>query len=211
VEVASRPRPQAKPMDRLPQISYGLMKDQALRKKLAELGILNTGPRLLLTKRHTEWVNIVNSNCDSSRPRSKRELLSELDLWERSQGRNILNGLGGVETNSVMRKDFDGTAWAVSHGNDFQQLIARARQKPRAKSEERVEENIGQNGAVEGPRITAPNPQTPLSTNGTFAQPIAGLSSDVPIPPGTNQGNDDMMAVPENGSQGEAVDLGTGG
>lgn len=208
MEVSSRPRPQAKPMDRLPQISYGLMKDQALRKKLAELGILNTGPRLLLTKRHTEWVNIVNSNCDSSRPRSKRELLSELDTWERSQGRNILNGLGGVETNSVMRKDFDGAAWAVSHGNEFQQLIARARERPRAKSEERLEENVGGNDADESPKITAPNA---LSTDGILAQPIAGLSSDVPKTRGTCQGYDDMVAVPDHRSQGEAVDLGIGG
>ena len=135
IEVVSRSRPPPKPVDRLPQISYGLMKDQALRKKLADLGIPNGGPRPLLIKRHTEWVNLVNSNCDSSKPRSKRELLSELDIWERSQGRNILNGLGGSETNSVMRKDFDGAAWAVSHGNEFQQLIARARQKPKAMSE----------------------------------------------------------------------------
>ena len=47
-----------------------------------------------------------------------------------------MNGLGGNETSSVMRKDFDGAAWATSHGNDFQQLIARARQKPPAKKED---------------------------------------------------------------------------
>lgn len=123
-------------MERLPQLSYGLLKDQALRKKLSDLGIPSHGPKLLLIKRHTEWVNLVNANCDSSRPRSKRELLNELDTWERSQGRNIMNGLGGNETSSVMRKDFDGAAWATSHGNDFQQLIARARQKPPAKKED---------------------------------------------------------------------------
>jgi len=195
----------------LPQISYGLMKDQALRKKLAELGIQNTGPRLLLTKRHTEWVNLVNSNYDSSRPRSKRELLGELDTWERSQGRNILNGLGGVETNSVMRKDFDGAAWAVSHGTDFQQLIARARQEPRARSEEHVKEKIGQDVVGRSPKITTPGPGIPLSTNGIIAQPTAGLPSDVPRPPVTTQGDEDMMAVPEQRSQGEAVVLGTDG
>lgn len=198
-------------MDRLPQVSYGLMKDQALRKKLAELGIPNTGPRQLLIKRHTEWVNLVNSNCDSSWPRSKRELLAELDTWGRSQGRNILDGLGGVESKSVMRKDFDGAAWAASHGDDFQHLIARARQKPQAKSEERADEFDGQTGIDESPIATTSNPAHSLPTIVTIPQPTAGLYSDVPTPPIPTQGNDDMMAVPEHRSQGEAVDLETYG
>ena len=143
IEIGSRSRPPSKPMERLPQISYGLMKDNALRKKLAELGIPNGGPRPLLIKRHTEWVNLVNSNCDSSRPRTKRELLSELDTWERSQGRNIINGLGGSETSSVMRKDFDSAAWASNHTNDFQLLIAKARQKAKIKSAEQTQVNGG--------------------------------------------------------------------
>lgn len=138
-------------MERLPQISYGLMKDTALRKKLADLGISNGGPRPLLIKRHTEWVNLVNSNCDSSRPRTKRELLIELDTWERSQGRNILNGLGGNESSTVMRKDFDGAAWASSHNNDFQQLIAKARQNAKAKpSEIRPNAESGEHGEASG-------------------------------------------------------------
>ena len=135
IDLTSRSRQPAKPMERLPQLSYGLLKDQALRKKLSDLGIPSHGPKLLLIKRHTEWVNLVNANCDSSRPRTKRELLNELDIWERSQGRNILNGLGGNET-SVMKKDFDGAAWASRHENDFQQLIAKARRKPPAQKEE---------------------------------------------------------------------------
>ena len=165
-------------MDRLPQISYGLMKDQALRKKLTELGIPNHGPRPLLIKRHTEWVNLVNSNCDSSRPRSKRELLSELDTWERSQGRNILSGLGGAETNSVMRKDFDGAAWAVSHGNDFQQLIARARQKSTAKSEELAEPN-GANRSSDRRDQTLPAMPEILEQANTLPQPTIAASLSV--------------------------------
>lgn len=146
-------------MERLPQLSYGLLKDQALRKKLSDLGIPNGGPKALLIKRHTEWVNLVNANCDSSRPRTKRELLSELDTWERSQGRNIMNGLGGNETSSVMRKDFDGAAWATSHGNDFQQLIAKARRKPPAQKEESNAENVDDTAN----NIRSPHFATPLS------------------------------------------------
>ena len=76
-------------------------------------------------------MNLWNANCDSSKPRPKRELLHELDVWERSQGGHASNAVGGVNgANLVMKKDFDGSAWAANHNEDFQRLIAKARQKP---------------------------------------------------------------------------------
>lgn len=120
----------SKPPDRLPQLSYSLLKDNALRKKLNELGIPSGGSRALLIRRHTEWVNLVNANSDSSRPRTKREMLHELNVWDRSQGRQISNASEEwMGANSVMKKDFDSKAWATSHDNDFQKLISEARQK----------------------------------------------------------------------------------
>lgn len=120
--------PSRKPLDRLPKLNYSLLKENALRKKFGELGIPSWGPRSLMIRRHTEWVNLWNANCDSSRPRSKRELLQELDVWERSQGGHAPNqggALGGG--NSVMRKDFDGAGWAANHDVNFKQLISSAR------------------------------------------------------------------------------------
>ena len=146
IDLTSRSRQPVKPMERLPQLSYGLLKDQALRKRMSDLGIPSQGPRLLLIKRHTEWVNLVNANCDSSRPRTKRELLNDLDTWERSQGRNIQNGLGGNEA-AILKKDFDGAAWAAQHENNFQDLIAKARQKPPAQKEDSSVDGV--NGATE--------------------------------------------------------------
>ena len=197
-------------MDRLPQISYGLMKDQALRKKLTELGIPNHGPRPLLIKRHTEWVNLVNSNCDSSRPRSKRELLSELDTWERSQGRNILSGLGGAETNSVMRKDFDGAAWAVSHGNDFQQLIARARQKSTAKSEELAEPN-GANRVTDRRGQTLPAMPEILDQADALPQPTIAATLSIARGPNIIQGGSNEDCISEGHELEAVADLKNGG
>lgn len=120
----------SKPPGRLPQLSYSLLKDTALRKKLTELGIPSGGPRALLIRRHTEWVNLVNANSDSSQPRKKHDMLHELEIWDRSQGRQISKAPeDSMGANSVMRKDFDGTAWATSHDDDFQILISKARQK----------------------------------------------------------------------------------
>ena len=193
-------------MERLPQLSYGLLKDQALRKKLFDLGIPSHGPKPLLIKRHTEWVNLVNANCDSSRPRSKRELLNELDTWERSQGRNIMNGLGGNETSSVMRKDFDGAAWAMNHGNDFQQLIARARQKPPAKKED--SNTNGVDDATEDATSTVQSPHFAIPATSVSPQRTrdASVKENPPasdVSRSTNGVDDNRVEVPRTplGSQ----------
>lgn len=137
-------------MERLPQLSYSLLKDNALRKKLSDLGIPNGGPRALLIRRHTEWINLVNANCDSRRPRTKRELLHELDVWDKTQDRQILNSSsGGGSSSSMMNKDFDGAAWAASHDSEFQSLIARARGKAKPKTED--------TGGTDQPDIPAPD------------------------------------------------------
>lgn len=105
-------------------MSYSLLKENALKKKLQELGIPSTGPKPLLVRRHTEWANIWNANCDSSHPKTKRELLAELDKWERSQG-----GLSREQDNTVMKKDFDPAGWASNNKDDFSRLIAEAKKK----------------------------------------------------------------------------------
>lgn len=132
LSIVSSTRHPPKLMERLPQLNYSLLKEVSLRKKLSELGIPNVGPRALLMRRHTEWVNLVNANCDSPRPRSKRELLHELDLWDKTQGRQITSNTGSA---SVMNKDFDGAAWAANHNDDFQALIAKARMKAKPRTE----------------------------------------------------------------------------
>lgn len=129
--------------DRLPQLNYSLLKDNALRRKLVELGIPTGGPRSLLIRRHTEWVNMVNANGDSSRPRTKREMLHELEIWDRTQGRQISRVLGeSPSANMIMSKDFDGTAWALCHNDDFQHLITNARRKLGNSDRKEVDDNI---------------------------------------------------------------------
>ena len=122
-----------KPRDRLPTLAYSMLSDTALRKKLQALGISSQGPKLLLQKRHTEWVNLWNANCDSRNPRTKRELLGELDVWEKTQGRQVLQGMSaaaaGGQGTGVMAKDFDGESWMKGNKGDFDELVRRAREK----------------------------------------------------------------------------------
>lgn len=73
---------------------------------------------------------MVNANRDSSRPRTKREMLQELEIWDRTQGRQISKVPGETPNpNLIMSKEFDGQAWALSHNTDFRQLISDARSK----------------------------------------------------------------------------------
>lgn len=116
--------------DRLTELNYSLLNEKALRKKLQELGIPNTGSKPLLSRRHTEWVNLWNANVDADAPRSKKELLNELAKWDRSIGREPDSFGAG---NQVMKKDFDAKAWEKGNKDDFARLIAEAR-KGRSKA-----------------------------------------------------------------------------
>ncbi|EQL36938.1 E3 ubiquitin-protein ligase RAD18 [Blastomyces dermatitidis ATCC 26199] len=149
---------------RLPTLNYSLLKDTVLRRKLKELGIADWGPKPLLQKRHTEWMNIWNANCDSKVPKSKRELLRELDIWERTQGGQAPTA--GISTSSVMRKDFDASAWTTTYGDDYKALIANARRKTQqmvqvAHSETALttDEGAGTAGNERDPAITKSAPR----------------------------------------------------
>jgi E3 ubiquitin-protein ligase RAD18 len=117
-------------LERLSPLNYSMMKDAALRKKMIELGLSTAGLRQLVERRHREWVTIWNANCDAARPKKRRELLQELELWERTQsGRasGIVRTAHATTTTTVRDKGFDGAAWAAKHDSSFKELIAQAR------------------------------------------------------------------------------------
>ncbi|KUI55182.1 Postreplication repair E3 ubiquitin-protein ligase rad18 [Cytospora mali] len=118
----------SKMQERLPSLNYSLVKDNALKKRLSDLGISSWGPRQLLEKRHKEWVMIWNANCDSSRPKSKTELLRDLDTWERTQGGHASMTSQSASLGAQIKdKEFDGAGWSAKHSDSFKDLIANAR------------------------------------------------------------------------------------
>lgn len=100
-----------------------------LRKKLKDLGIPDWGTRPLLQRRHTEWMNLWNANCDAKNPKTKDELRRDLDIWERTQGGAAPQSGIPSGPNAVMAKTFDAAAWSVNHDDDFKRLIESARKK----------------------------------------------------------------------------------
>ncbi|KAF5587736.1 e3 ubiquitin ligase RAD18 [Fusarium pseudocircinatum] len=138
-------RPQTKAPDRLPAINYSMFKDQALRKKMSDLGISNQGPRILLERRHKEWMTIWNSNCDAARPRKRHELIHDLDVWERTQGGRAPTTGRSIQNAAIIKdKEFDGAAWAAKHDSSFKDLIAnakRTRLEAKRKADEAAKES----------------------------------------------------------------------
>jgi E3 ubiquitin-protein ligase RAD18 len=115
-----------KARQRLGALNYSLLTETALRKKLAEIRIPSYGSKPLMQKRHMEWMSLWNASCDSSNPQTKQELLRELENWDRTQGRQIVNAQG---PSGVMAKDFDTKAWTESQKDKFADLIQRAKAK----------------------------------------------------------------------------------
>lgn len=118
-----------KPLERLPTLNYSLFKENMLRKKLKELGIPEWGSRALLQRRHTEWMNLWNANCDAKAPKTKEELRRDLEIWERTQGGTAPQSGASIGPNAVMAKSFDAAAWSTNHDDDFKRLIENARKK----------------------------------------------------------------------------------
>ncbi|KAI5306882.1 E3 ubiquitin-protein ligase rad18 [Ascosphaera pollenicola] len=182
-------------LKRLPALNYTLMNDRELRRKMSALGISSTGPRPLLQRRHTEWINLWNANCDSRNPKSKRELLQELDLWERSQG--SMNGHGSVNKLDVSRKDFDKENWGKGHQDSFKDLIEQARRGRNKKTSTRpeTEDNAGSVDPMSLDGTPAPptpvKPQIPPTTTepeqqSAFAQSTDPIEIDTPRAPALN-------------------------
>lgn len=189
--------PSTTPLHRLPKINYSLLKEIALKKKLGELGIPNWGAKALLIRRHTEWVNLWNANCDSSQPRSRRDLLRELDMWERAQGGHApTHGGHSNSGNAVMRKDFNAAEWAANHNSDFRELISSARATQNGPTSV-ADVPAGGREASAGPPSSPSEDDLPEPPRArAYGQAIGPLSCQPPSP--RNQSLELYSSIPDN-------------
>lgn len=143
-----------------------------LRKKLKDLGIPDWGPRPLLQRRHTEWMNLWNANCDAKNPKTKDELRRDLDIWERTQGGAAPQSGIPSGPNAVMAKTFDAAAWSANHGDDFKRLIENARKKKELAKKQSQDQGETKNSLSSSQQDTNAPPKTVNEQNNT---PSAGL------------------------------------
>ncbi len=147
-----RPASPLKAPERLPSVSYSLLNDNMLRKKMGALGISTGGNRQLLERRHKEWVTIWNANCDSAHPKRMADLLHDLDGWERTLGgRAPTMSHSAIMGAQIKDKNFDASAWSANHDSSFRDLVASARKtRLKAAAEAARTSSFAEESRVEG-------------------------------------------------------------
>ncbi|KAM0191555.1 hypothetical protein ACHAPQ_008046 [Fusarium lateritium] len=192
-------RQQTSTAERLPAINYSMYKDQALRKKMSDLGISNQGPRPLLERRHKEWMTIWNSNCDAAQPRKHRELLHDLETWENTQGGAApTTGRSARNAAIIKDKDFDGAAWAAKHDTSFKDLINHAR-KTRLEAKRKAEAAAKESKAEETATSTSQEPPRvdQLQPNHSTAEEAPNSSYRSPWEGQTRMDNSRELIAPD--------------
>ncbi|OAP62597.1 hypothetical protein AYL99_01824 [Fonsecaea erecta] len=168
----------SKQLDRLPFINYSLLNDNSLRRKLRDLGIPDYGSKDLMRRRHTEWVNLWNANCDSTHPVTKRELLRELKIWEDTLGRQLEKS----SNTGFMAKDFDRERHVKTQKSNFDELIRQARSRKSKASEEETPSAAGNptpEAVPQGPEFPGPRPASAKDPND--AEVISSLGEALEI------------------------------
>ncbi|RAL65751.1 hypothetical protein DID88_005417 [Monilinia fructigena] len=151
-----------------------LIKDQALKKKLIDLGISAAGGREMMRKRLTEYTTIWNANCDAKTPRGVAQLKRDLESWERTLGSRAPQP--SALSAHIKDKDFDGKAWVSEHRDNFKDLIAQARQN---KNKQPVETEDNAAASTIPPPVSSQTLQDlSLSDDSMRKQKEASLVSD---------------------------------
>jgi E3 ubiquitin-protein ligase RAD18 len=147
---------QPEPPKRQSHLNFSLLPDPKLRHKLRDIGIPLHGTRQQMEARHKQWVNICNANCDSHKPRSKQELLRDLDAWERVQSHRT--------STTVPLKGLDGDQYRAQHRPQYNHLIQQARESRvrTTKATETANGNLEDQGTPPSPaQVPVTHPERP--------------------------------------------------
>ncbi|XP_067360956.1 E3 ubiquitin-protein ligase RAD18 isoform X2 [Channa argus] len=141
------------------KLVYNLLSMQELKRRLKECHLSMQGSRDQMIKRHKEFVQIYNAQCDSLNPKSAEDIAREVETNEKM--RNQLQG----KTKPVMfftknqsEKEIDEmhSQYRKQHSSDFSRLIAQVRgrlettRQTRIKQESFVEGEGAQNTDTAG-------------------------------------------------------------
>ncbi|ORX61126.1 hypothetical protein BCR36DRAFT_315413 [Piromyces finnis] len=156
---------------KLRSLAYNLLTESKLRKILKDLKIPSHGDKILMQKRHAEYVNIFNANCDLDHPKSHQRLVEELKRWEKinfetsspfskhnsfpksffssrhNNGHNISANSSGSSQNDIDLEEInkEHQSYLQSHKSDFDYLIKQIKKREKKKDSSEDKETSDKN------------------------------------------------------------------
>ncbi|XP_036957864.1 E3 ubiquitin-protein ligase RAD18 isoform X2 [Acanthopagrus latus] len=136
------PAPVRRPMGKL---VYNLLSMQELKRRLKECHLSVQGSRDQMIKRHRDFVQIYNAQCDSLNPKSAEEIAKELEANEKI--RNQLQGKAKpvlLFTKNQSEKEIDEMHlnYRKQHSSDFSRLIAQVRGRLETNRQTRIKQEV---------------------------------------------------------------------
>lgn len=127
------------------KLVYNLLSMQELKRRLKECHLSVQGSRDQMIKRHRDFVQIYNAQCDSLNPKSAEEIAKELEANEKL--RNQLQGKAKpvlVFTKNQSEKEIDEmhSNYRKQHSSDFSRLIAQVRGRLETNRQTRIKQEV---------------------------------------------------------------------
>ncbi|XP_051874648.1 E3 ubiquitin-protein ligase RAD18 isoform X2 [Pristis pectinata] len=121
----------------LPKLVYNLLSDRDLKKKLKECGLSTQGSKAQLVKRHQEFIQMYNSQCDSLNPKSAKDIAKEIEKNEKTRAqletKMVENALKFTKDQSEEEINVIHKEYREKHKEQFQQLITEVRNRWKSK------------------------------------------------------------------------------
>ncbi|XP_073325261.1 E3 ubiquitin-protein ligase RAD18 isoform X2 [Pagrus major] len=127
------------------KLVYNLLSMQELKRRLKECHLSVQGSRDQMIKRHRDFVQIYNAQCDSLNPKSAEEIAKELEANEKI--RNQLQGKTKpvlVFSKNQSEKEIDEmhSNYRKQHSSDFSRLIAQVRGRLETNRQTRIKQEV---------------------------------------------------------------------
>lgn len=115
--------------EKLPRLDFSSLTTPNLRKKFEILRLPTQGTRAQLESRYNHYYILYNSNADSNRPVSEKNLKHKLSLWEKSKF-PIKHKKSNIDTSEIYinHNDFSKKKWIKTYSHEFKILIESAKQ-----------------------------------------------------------------------------------
>ncbi|XP_075039837.1 E3 ubiquitin-protein ligase RAD18 isoform X2 [Mixophyes fleayi] len=108
------------------KVVYNLLPERELRKRLKDVGLSTQGSKQQMIRRHQEFVQLFNSQCDSLDPRPAEEIAAEIERNEKIRSDLQAKqepGMTFSKNQSEEQIDTILQQYRKQHNTEFQQLI----------------------------------------------------------------------------------------